>query len=231
MSIPNPRAVGIPRGYVRRLALLALLIPPLLAAGCAAHERAGRSANRSAASPEQSADSAADAAPEAKIHIIYADKRDSLSSLFITKYSSAHELASEGTGNNGTASIVRFDGGVIVWQIDADKSLLGGMALLGGGKQYAPEEVKYANVPKGFVQSVPAAGSSEPLEPGRFYVFTVTRASGSASYEAAKVRADGSLEVYEAEPRAGSSYRLCCGVSSEFTNTLDSPLDANPAAP
>jgi hypothetical protein len=67
------------------------------------------------------------------------------------------------------------------------------------------------------VQTIPDAEPPEPLEPDNFYIFSVTRKSGSISYEAVKVNADGSLEAYEADPRAGTSFRLCCNLSSDFT--------------
>jgi hypothetical protein len=221
----------MPRGRARRLALLAAMMVPLVALGCAAREQAGQSAAQGAASTAQSADSAVPFASQAQVNIIYARRRDWLSSLVVTKYSGARELMPEKAGGNGRAAIVRFDGGAIVWQVDADKPLLSGVPLLGEDNQYAPEEVKYGAVPKGFVQTVPPAGPSEPLEANRFYVFTATRGSGSASYEAVKVNADGSLEVYEAQPRAGSSYRLCCEVDANFTTTAESLSGANSAAP
>ncbi|MGH7933000.1 MAG: hypothetical protein ACREQN_07500, partial [Candidatus Binataceae bacterium] len=59
----------------------------------------------------------------------------------------------------------------------------------------------------------------EPLEPDHYYIFEVSRGSGSISWEAVKVSADGSLESYVAEPRAGTSYRLCCNVGLDFTVT------------
>jgi hypothetical protein len=48
------------------------------------------------------------------------------------------------------------------------------------------------------------------------YRYTAQRASGTLSYEAMRVEPDGSLDGYEAEPRAGTSYVLCCNVSPDF---------------
>lgn len=214
----------------RRLVPLVVTIAPLVVFGCAAHGRAGQTANQPAA-VAQSGDSAVPLAPQAQVNIAYARRRDWLSSLTVTKYSGAGELRPEAAGGNGRALLVRFEGGAVIWQIDADRTLLSGVPLFGKGNQYAPAEVKYGVVPKGFVQSIPAAGPSEPLEADHFYVFAATRGSDSASYEAVKVRADGSLEVYDAQPRAGSSYRLCCEVDADFTTAADSLSNTGAAAP
>jgi hypothetical protein len=59
----------------------------------------------------------------------------------------------------------------------------------------------------------------------------VTRASGSTNYEAIKVEADGALEAYEAEPRAGTSFRLCCNLSAGFTVTSGPAYNSNSRVP
>jgi hypothetical protein len=38
-----------------------------------------------------------------------------------------------------------------------------------------------------------------------------------------KVNGDGSLEAYEADPRAGSSFWLCCNLAGDFTLTASAP--------
>jgi hypothetical protein len=83
--------------------------------------------------------------------------------------------------------------------------------------------VKYGQMPAGFSQTAPDSGPPEPLEPSTYYVFSVTRASGSTSFEAVKVDSDGSLEAYAAEPRAGTSFSLCCNVSADFSASAGAP--------
>jgi hypothetical protein len=96
---------------------------------------------------------------------------------------------------------------------------------------YRLSEVQYGVVPRHFVQSTPDSGPPEPLEPNHYYIFSVMRVSGSTNYEAIKVEADGSLEGYDAEPRAGTSFRLCCNVNADFPGTAPvptpSPTDSN----
>lgn len=210
---------------------IAVLLIPLLTSGCAAHKTVDDAAGQTVANVPQSTDNAPLPGPEAKIHISYAHPNDFLGSLTVTKYSAAQTLLTLDAKGGGAASIVRFDGGVGVWQVDVDKSLLSDVPVLGRDKSYAPSEVKYGAVPARFVQSVPDGGPPEPLEPDHYYIFTVTRASGSASYEAVKVDSDGSLEAYDAQPRAGTSFRLCCNLGADFTITATPHAVANPSAP
>ncbi|MGO8802050.1 hypothetical protein, partial [Candidatus Binatus sp.] len=56
-----------------------------------------------------------------------------------------------------------------------------------------------------------------------YYVFQIERQSGSSSYQAVKVQADGSLQAYNAQPRAGSSYLLCCNVTADFPEPVILP--------
>jgi hypothetical protein len=176
--------------------------------------------------PSPAAESAPLSGPEAKIHVSYARHGDFLNSLLVTKYSSAENVTTL-TGKSGqTESIIRFEGGVPVWQIDVDKSLLSDVPVLGGDNAYALTEIKYGRLPARFVQSIPDGDPPEPLEIDHYYIFAVTRASGSISYEAVKVDGDGSLETYEAEPRAGTSFRLCCNVGADFTVTTTPHSDA-----
>jgi hypothetical protein len=154
--------------------------------------------------------------PEAKIHVSYAHTDDYLDSMVVTKYAAADTLVAP--ANDAGAAIVRFDAGVVVWQFAVEKAFLSGLPVVGsGGKKYAPAEIKYGDLPEHFLASIPDSGPPEPLETGDYYIFAVTRGSGSVSYEAVKVAGDGSLEVYEADPRAGSSFRLCCNIAPDFT--------------
>lgn len=206
--------------------VIATLAVPILAAGCSAHKNTDQTTNA-----PQSTDNAPLPGPEAKIHISYAHPNDFLSSLTVTKYSAAQTVLALDAKDGRAPAIIRFDGGVGVWQIDVDKSLLSDVPVLGHDKAYALTEVKYGVVPARFVQSLPEGEPPEPLESDHYYIFTVTRASGSTSYEAVKVDSDGSLEAFEAEPRAGTSFRLCCNVGADFTITATPRTAANPSAP
>ena len=87
-------------------------------------------------------------------------------------------------------------------------------------------------MPPHFPQVLPEEGPPEPLDRGVYYVFQIERASGSTSYQAVKVLADGSLQAYTAQPRAGSSYVLCCNVAADFPEPVvlpDTTQDAGTA--
>lgn len=189
-----------------------------------------KTASTTAALPasDQTADSAMPPGPEAKIQISYSQPKDFLDTLSLTKYSGASSLTTAPAGANGTASVVRFEGGTPIWQIDIEPGMFSQMPLGFSTNTYAVSEVKYGKVPPHFVQTIPDLGPPEPLEPGHFYIFSVTRKSGSVSYDAVKVNADGSLQAYEADPRAGTSFRLCCNLPADFTampppSVFDSP--------
>jgi hypothetical protein len=195
---------------------LAAMLVIALIGGCAAHQSAPPAPAQTPAADQRPV--GGPAAPEAKIHISYAHRDEFLDSLIVTKYSSAQSLASPAQDTGAT--IVRFDTGIVVWQFAVAKAFLSGVPGLGSAeKGYAPAEVKYGDLPEHFEASIPESGPPEPLEPNHYYVFAVTRGSGSVSYEAVKVNGDGSLEAYEADPRAGTSYRLCCNVAADFTLT------------
>lgn len=177
-------------------------------------------------SPNQPPDSAAsnDASsqtpsPEAKINISYSKPNDYLSSMIVTKYSAANTIATTPKGSSGVATTVLFEGGVVVWQADIDMSTISGLPGIGSKKPYIVSHVKYGEIPRGFQQTAPESGPPEPLEPDNYYIFSVIRASGSTNYEAVKVQADGSLVAYDADPRAGNSFQLCCNLAPDFTVT------------
>lgn len=202
-------------------------------AGCAAHKRktaAGVSAPAATASSDQGA--TGESGPQASIHISYAHSSDYLQALTVTKYSGAQILMTSPAGKNGTSSIVRFEGGIEVWQINVDKSVLSHLPVLDFAKEYQLKQITYGTMPRHFIQTLPESAPPEPLESDHFYVFEVSRGSGSMSWEAVKVSADGSLESYVAEPRAGTSYRLCCNVGLDFSVTGGAlPGTDNPIAP
>jgi hypothetical protein len=215
----------------RRLLALTALALTLGFAGCSLHAKPSALGPTASPTPDQSADSTPPPGPEAKIQISYSQPNDYLNTLSMTKYSGATVLETLPAGSNGVASVVRFDGGEPTWQINIAPGMFTEMPFGSSSKTYAVTEVKYGEVPAHFVQTIPDVGPPEPLESNFFYIFSVTRKSGSISYDAVKVNADGSLQAYEADPRAGSSFRLCCNLSSDFTGTAAPAVVDTPAPP
>jgi hypothetical protein len=160
----------------------------------------------------------------ATVQITYAKAGDSLAQATVTKYFGAQILTNQRTRSGKVATLIRFDGGVPIWEIRANHALTSQIPGLGRAN-YTLKDVRYGKVPSHFVQVLPDEGSPEPLERGGFYVFEIARASGARNWEAVKVQADGTLEAYPAKPRAGSSYILCCGVASDFTEPVVTPQD------
>jgi hypothetical protein len=199
-----------------------LLTVCLIIGGCASWKTTTAA---SSARVVQTSDNPPLPGPEAKINISYSRPGDFLNSLAVTEYSSAETVLTE-SGKDSSASIIRFEGGVPVWQIGVTKKLMADIPMLGARKSYALNEVVYGKLPADFVSTVPESGPPPPLQPDHYYVFTVTRASGNTSYEAVKVNGDGSLEAYAAEPRAGDSFRLCCDLAPDFVvnaNAISTP--------
>ena len=154
--------------------------------------------------------------PGATVAITYSHKGDYLASLEVSKFNGAEIVESRNVDPQRVASIIRFDGGISVWQITAGAGMFSKLPVVGQGDHFAIKSVTYGKLPAHFKQAAPDIGPPEPLETGHYYVFTAQRASGIVSYEVVKVEADGSLDGYEAEPRAGTSYVLCCNVSPDF---------------
>jgi hypothetical protein len=198
-----------------------LLIACLFAGGCAPLKKAVASTTPAVRAP----DNAPLPGPDAKINISYSRPGDFLDSLTVTEYSGAETVLTE-SGKVPQATIIRFDGGIMVWQIGVMKKLLADVPMFRERKSHAVAQVIYGKVPAHFVSIVPESGPPQPLEPDHYYVFTVTRAYGATSYEAVKVNGDGSLQAYAADPRAGDSFRLCCDVAPDFVvnaNAMTSP--------
>lgn len=155
--------------------------------------------------------------PGANVQISYRHRDDYLASLSVYKFTGAVVLESENGADPGhSPTIVRFNGGVPVWEIKADTGLISKLPGLGSHKKFKIYHVHYGKLPKYFTQLLPNGGPPEPLETGRYYIFAVRRALGKTNYEALKVEDDGSLEGYDAEPRAGTSYALCCNLNADF---------------
>jgi hypothetical protein len=160
------------------------------------------------------------APPSATVHLTYAHLGDYLQSMSVAKFASATLLPAEGE-KAGTA-IVRFEGGEPVWEISADRgvsgSLLGHMPGVEENKKYAVTAVTYGVVPRHFLREEPENSDPEPLETGKYYIFTVTRGSGLVDYQAVHISDDGTVEAYDAQPRVGTSYQLCCNLAPDFAS-------------
>jgi hypothetical protein len=121
--------------------------------------------------------------------------------------------------------VVRFEGGEPVWEIAVDRglsgSLLGHVPGVAENKKFALTGVTYGNVPKNFTKEEPENSDPEPLEQGKYYIFTVRRATGTVSYQAVHITMDGVIQSYDAQPRIGTSYELCCNVAADFASTAD----------
>lgn len=215
-----------------RLLILGFAALAIAAAGCSASSGT-RAKTSSAASQAAAAGSAASSRsqgnqgnvqPTATVHISYAKQDDTLASLSVRQFSAASLLVTRQGSDGQSRSLVRFDGGAPMWEIKSKR----GMLSLGGRKEYAPGKIKYGKVPKGFAQEVPDNGTPPPLEPDSYYVFKIVRASGSTDYEVIRITADGSLQGYDAEPRAGTSYSLCCNVPDSFFEN-GSSANSNPS--
>jgi hypothetical protein len=153
-------------------------------------------------------------AEPASIQITYAKAEDSLQSVVVSQFTGANVLRTTNQGD-GEASVVRFDGGVPIWKFHANRGLLNPLSKI-EKTPYHVASIDYGKLPAGFVQDVPEDGPPPPLDPGGYYIFAIERASGATSYQAARVKSDLTIQAYDAEPRAGTSYKLCCNISSDF---------------
>jgi len=171
--------------------------------------------------------------PVANVAISYRRPGDALARATVIKFFGAEVIKNDQRDATRTESVVRFDGGVPIWEFKADEGTFGSLTGVGAAK-YSLKSIEYSKVPSHFTQVLPEEGPPEPLDRGAYYVFQVERASGSVSYQAVKVLADGSLQAYNAQPRAGSSYLLCCNVTADFPEPVilpDTTQDAGAANP
>ena len=164
-------------------------------------------------------------APSASVQVSYKQNGDTLERATVIKFFSAEVIQNIPHDPQHQESLVRFDGGVPVWEFKAERSTFGSVTGV-GKKTYALKNVSYGKVPEHFAQVIPDEGPPEPLDRGAFYVFEIARASGSTSYQAVKVEGDGSLVAYNAQPRAGNSYLLCCNIDTAFTEPVVLPDSA-----
>jgi predicted Rdx family selenoprotein len=203
-------------------ALAALMIVAIVAAGCAPSAGNDDTDDTADAGPGEPLP-----APKATVEITYHKSGDTLVRATVTKFFGAEIIANASGSGGRVASIVRFDGGVPIWEIKADKGFADAISAFGKAN-YAPQNLEYGKPPAHYEQLIPDEGPPEPLDRGSFYVFMIERASGSTSYQAVKVLADGSLEAYAAQPRAGSSYVMCCNLATDFTEPVVIPEEVTP---
>jgi len=154
------------------------------------------------------------------IQISYAKADDTLESVVVSQFTGAVVLRTSSQGDN-EASVVRFDGGVPIWKFHAARSVLNPLSK----KPYHIANIEYGKLPAGFEQDTPEVGPPPPLNSGGYYIFAITRASDATSFQAVRVKSDLTLQAYDAEPRAGTSYKLCCNVSGDFIEPTPSDLD------
>lgn len=197
-------------------------------AGCAMIKRFTSSSDASSSDDQPIATAAAPS-----IQIAYAKADDTLKSLVVSQFTGATILRTVNEGGK-KAPVVRFDGGVPLWQFHANRSLLNPLTEI-KKTPYHLASVDYGTLPEGFVQDIPEAGPPPPLDAGGYYIFAIERASGVISYQVVKVNPDLGLQAYDAEPRAGTSYKLCCDVSPDFAtpspSDVDQPTLPTPPAP
>ena len=165
------------------------------------------------------------------VHIGYAHRNDYLESLSVAKFASASQISTRGLKSG--SEVMRFEGGEPVWEIAADRglsgSLLGHVPGVAENKKFAITGVTYGTQPKNFSKEVPENSDPEPLEQGKYYIFTVRRATGTDSYQAVHITMDGTIESYDAQPRVGTSYELCCDVAPDFASAIDSDSNGDAA--
>jgi hypothetical protein len=134
-------------------------------------------------------------------------------SFSVTKYVAARPISTHTLAPGQSSTIAILDGGVPVWQFGADTGLL---SHFGFAKPFSVKKVIYGNLPKNFIEQVPDSGPPEPLEPGFYYVVSVSRASGSQSFSVVQVNPDGSLAAFAAQPLIGNSFEICCNLTPDF---------------
>jgi hypothetical protein len=226
-ACPSNRWLCMALGQFPAVLLLLAVFP----AACSLH----KGVNQNAAQNDSMAQSEAAPSPQptpaasaVTVHIGYARRDDYLQSLAVDKFASATLIPARGL--KAGSALVRFEGGEPVWAIAADRgvsgSLLQHMPGVAENKKFAPTEVTYGTVPKGFTREEPENSDPEPLERGKYYIFTVRRGSGSVDYQAVHITEDGTIESYDAQPRAGTSFALCCDIAPDFVGSAVSDTSA-----
>ncbi len=226
-------------GFVVRLTLAAMAVMLILVSGCSLlkHSKSPAAAAPEAQASEESESAETPAAeatpppPTVTVQISYVHRDDYVESMSVAKFASAELIPTH--AQKGGAALVRFEGGEPVWEIAADRgvsgSLLGHVPGVAENKKFAITEVTYGTVPKNFAKQEPENSDPEPLEAGKYYIFTVRRASGTTSYQAVHIPESGAVVGYDAQPRAGTSYELCCDVAPDFASPPSNPDDQSSA--
>src|SRR6266852_723627 len=129
--------------------------------------------------------------PVANVAVSYKRPGDALARATVIKFFGADVIANHPRDAAHTESVVRFDGGVPIWEFKADESTFGSLTGVGAGK-YALKNIEYAKVTADFSQVVTDAWPAQGRDRAAYSVFEIVRQSGSASYQAAKVLAAGS---------------------------------------
>jgi hypothetical protein len=223
------------RRYFRPRWFASLLTLAIVALGCASSHKPPQTAESPAPVAQATAtpNPPSSSGPIESIQISYAHADDYLESLSVTKFWRARVILIK-QKNGKTFTVVRFQGGDPVWAIRNQSgrgtALLGHLPGVGKARSDALKSVSYGRTPPNFVQEAPDYGSPEPLETDKYYVFSVVRGSGALSFQAIKVQRDGSIEAYDAEPRAGTSYELCCDLPADFISAPDSQ-EEEPSGP
>ncbi|MDO8434361.1 MAG: hypothetical protein Q7S58_18320 [Candidatus Binatus sp.] len=208
--------------------LLSMLLLAIALAGCSYVKSFFSSDDADLDDSDQSATGEPLPPPVANVAVTYKRPGDSLVRATVIKFFGAEVITNKQRDAAHTETVVRFDGGVPIWEFKTTESTLGSLTGMGKTK-YAVKSIEYSKLPPHFSQIIPDEGTPEPLDRGSYYVFQIERDSGSTSYQAVKVQADGSLQAYNAQPRAGSSYLLCCNVTSDFPEPVILP-DTTPDA-
>lgn len=204
-------------------ALIAVVVPLIsIAAGCS-YLRKFKSAPAESVVDDQTVTNAP--AVPASVHITYVKADDTLQSVTVTEFTGASVLRTRKEGE-AEAVVVRFDGGVPVWRFHANRSRLNPLTI--ASTPYHLASIDYGKVPSDFTQDIPEVGPPPPLNAGGYYIFAIERGSGAVSYQVAKVNPDQTIQAYDADPRAGTSYKICCNVSADFAESSPSP-DTNQA--
>jgi hypothetical protein len=207
--------------------MLGIALAAAMAAGCSTNKAPASTPGTTVSQAQRTEGETGQPVPSASVEIEYAHNNDTLKSFLVTQFTGATVLFSRRVDAEHEAAVVRFDGGIPVWQFHSKHSILNPLAVFESAR-YHVTKVQYGKVPPGFAQDIPDFGPPPPLEPDNYYVFTIERSSGALSYQAIKVNADGSLEAYDAEPRAGTSYRLCCNLSPDFVQSSSASADLMP---
>ncbi len=231
----------VPSGFGVRLTVMGLAVMLILVSGCSLLKHSKSPAPAAPQAPasaeseseETPAAEATPSPPTVTVHISYVHRDDYVESMSVAKFASATLIPTH--AQKGGSALVRFEGGEPVWEIAADRgmsaSLLGHVPGVAENKKFAITEVTYGTVPKNFAKQEPENSDPEPLEAGKYYIFTVRRASGTTSYQAVYIPESGAVVGYDAQPRAGTSYELCCDVAPDFASPASSNPDDQPGAP